>query len=100
MLDEIIRLEAEDCYTHVFTTKEKKITISRTLKEFEDKVSSKFFFRVHKSHLINLKHIKDYTKLDGGYITMSDGIKIQVSRRKGTEFTKKCKVFNKTRIAF
>jgi len=92
--DEIIRLEAEDCYTHIFTTGEKKITVSRTLKEFEDKVSGNHFFRVHKSHIINLNHIKDFTKLDGGYITMSDGIKIQVSRRKISEFTEKCKEIN------
>ena len=91
---EVIRMEAEDCYTHIFSTHEKKITISKTLKEFEDKVSNKYFFRVHKSHLINLNHIKDYSKLDGGCITMSDGVKIQVSRRKSAEFTEKFKEFN------
>jgi two-component system LytT family response regulator len=91
---EIIRMEAEDCYTHIFSTHEKKFTISKTLKEFEDKVSGKYFFRVHKSHLINLNHIKDYSKLDGGCITMSDGTRIQVSRRKSVEFTEKFKEFN------
>jgi two-component system LytT family response regulator len=89
--DEIIRLEADDCYTHIFTTREKKITISRTLKEFEAKVSSNCFFRVHKSHLINLNHIKDYTKLNGGYITMTDEVTIQVSRRKREEFAERIK---------
>lgn len=95
--DEIIRLEAEDCYTHVFSISDKKITISKTLKEFEDKVSDKLFFRVHKSHLINLNHIKDYTKLDGGCITMTDGAKIQVSRRKSEEFSEKFREFNMKR---
>ncbi len=95
--DEIIRLEAEDCYTHVFTTKDKRITISRTLKEFEDKLSKDYFFRVHKSHLINLAHIKEYSKLDGGCITMSDSVKIQISRRKGAEFEDKFKKFNQKR---
>lgn len=89
--DEIIRLEADDCYTHIFTTREKKITISRTLKEFEAKVSSNCFFRVHKSHLVNLNHIKDYTKLDGGFITMTDEVTIQVSRRKREEFAERIK---------
>jgi two-component system, LytTR family, response regulator len=93
--DEIIRFEADDCYTHVFSTKEKKLTISKTLGEFEDKVSKKYFFRVHKSHLINLNHINDYSKLDGGTITMSDSVNIIVSRRKATEFLEKFKEFNK-----
>lgn len=92
--EDIIRLEAEDCYTHIFTTIEKKLTISKTLREIEDKVSDRLFFRVHKSHLINLHHIKNYSKLDGGCITMSDGVKIHVSRRKGADFTEKYKEFN------
>ena len=96
-VDEIIRLEAEDCYTHIFTTKEKKITISRTLGEFEDKVPKDYFFRVHKSHIVNLRHIKEYSKLEGGCIIMSDNTKIDVSRRKGTEFADKFKEFNQKR---
>lgn len=92
--DEIIRFEAEDCYTHVISTKDKKITISKTLKEFEERVPENNFFRVHKSHLINLNHIKDYTKLDGGCITMTDGVKIRISRRKTIGFTEKFKEFN------
>lgn len=92
--NEIIRFEAEDCYTHVFISNGKKITISRTLGEFEDIVSNDFFFRVHKSHLVNLSHIKGYSKLDGGIITLSDNVKIQVSRRKGTEFEEKFREFN------
>jgi two-component system LytT family response regulator len=35
--NDIIRMEAEDCYTHIFTVSEKKITVSKTLKEFEQK---------------------------------------------------------------
>lgn len=89
--DEVIRLEADDCYTHVFTSDAKKIIVSKTLKDFEDKIPDKYFFRVHRSHIVNLNHIKDYTKLDGGFITMSDGSKIPVSRRKGIEFSEKCK---------
>ena len=95
--EEIIRLEADDCYTHICTTTEKKITISKTLKEFEEKLSDNKFFRVHKSHLVNLSHIKEYSKLDGGIISMSDGVKIQVSRRKGPEFTEKFKEFSQKR---
>ncbi|HMS35459.1 MAG TPA: response regulator [Ignavibacteria bacterium] len=94
--NEIIRFEAEDCYTHIYSSDQKKITVSKTLKEFEDKVSGNNFFRVHRSHFINLNHIRDFTKLDGGYITMSDGIKIQVSRRKSPELIKKCKEINET----
>lgn len=95
--EDIIRLEAEDCYTHIFTTNEKKLTVSKTLREIEDKVSDRLFFRVHKSHLINLHHIKNYSKLDGGCITMSDGVKIHISRRRVADFTERYKEFNQFR---
>ncbi|MBK7160264.1 MAG: LytTR family transcriptional regulator [Ignavibacteria bacterium] len=75
-------MEAEDCYTHIFTVNDKKITVSKTLKEIEEKVSDRLFFRVHKSHLINLGHIKDYSKLDGGCITMSDGVRFRSQEEK------------------
>ncbi|MEW6654662.1 MAG: LytTR family DNA-binding domain-containing protein [Bacteroidota bacterium] len=91
LVDEIIRLEAEGCYTKVIIKQGKSSIVSRTLKEFENTLSEKSFFRTHKSHIINLKHIKDYSKLSGGYATMSDGCKVEISRRKAPEFLKKIK---------
>ena len=40
------------------------------------------FIRPHKSHLVNVKYIKGFLKNDGGYIEMTDGTHIPVSRRK------------------
>jgi len=91
IFDDIIRLEAEGCYTKVVTTDGKHSIISRTLKDFEDTLPKEKFFRVHKSHLINLKHIKDYSNLSGNFVKMSDGSKIEISRRKAPEFIRKVK---------
>ncbi|MCF8242230.1 MAG: LytTR family DNA-binding domain-containing protein [Melioribacteraceae bacterium] len=96
LTDNIIRLEAEGCYTKVILIDGKNKIVSRTLKDFENTLSDKFFFRTHKSHLINLKHIKDYSKLSGGYATMIDGSKVEISRRKAPEFLNKIKSFLNT----
>ncbi|MDF1612329.1 LytR/AlgR family response regulator transcription factor [Stygiobacter electus] len=93
LTDNIIRLEAEGCYTKIILNDRKTKIISRNLKEFENSLSDKYFFRAHKSHIINLKHIKDYSKLSGGYATMSDGSKVEISRRKAPEFLIKIKSF-------
>lgn len=90
-VDEIIRFEAEGCYTKVIFKDGKKSIISRTLKEFEDTMPKGKFFRIHKSHLINLNFIKEYSKLSGNFITMSDGSKVEISRRKAPEFIQKIK---------
>lgn len=84
--EDIIRFEADGCYTKVFLKSGKTLIISRTLKEFEDTVPKHKFFRIHKSHLINLIYIKEYSKTDGSHVTLLDGSVIEISRRRLPEF--------------
>jgi two-component system LytT family response regulator len=81
----IIRFEADSNYTRIFFTDGKAITSSKTLKEYEDTVAGQNFFRIHKTHLVNLGHIKKYVKTDGGYVLLSDGTSLEVARRKKDE---------------
>ena len=90
-IDDIIRLEADGCYTTIVIKDRKNTIVSRTLKDFEDTLPKERFFRIHKSHLINLKHIKDYSNISGNFVTMTDGSKIEISRRKAPEFIQKIK---------
>lgn len=81
----IIRCEADSNYTHVFLENREKITISKTLKDFEELLRDNGFLRLHQSHLVNSVHIKTYQKNDGGYIIMNDDTIIPVSRTKKKE---------------
>lgn len=91
IIDNIIRLEAEGCYTKIIITDGKNRIVSRTLKEFEETLPKTLFFRTHKSHIINLKFIKDYSNLSGSSVTMIDGSKAEISRRKAHEFVQRIK---------
>ena len=53
-LEDIVRLEAEDNYTHIFTTHGDRITACKTIKSYEEMLKPLNFFSVHKSHLVNL----------------------------------------------
>jgi len=55
--------------------------VTRLLKEYDDMLSGHGFFRVHRSHLINLHHIKKFEKQDGGYVVLTGDIKVPVSSR-------------------
>jgi two-component system LytT family response regulator len=46
----------------------------------------KEFFRVHKSHLINIKKVKKYVRQDGYFVEMEDGSQVEIARRKKDEF--------------
>ncbi len=89
--DNIIHLEADGSYTKVFIKDEKCRLVSRTLKDFEDTLPKEKFCRVHKSHLININYIKDYKNISGYEVRMTDGSKIEISRRKAPEFIRKIK---------
>lgn len=96
LIDDIMRLEADGCYTTIYTKENKQIVVSRALKDFEFSLPKEMFFRTHKSHLINLRYIKDYSNLSGNYVTMVDACKIDISRRKSSEFLQHIKTFLKT----
>ena len=84
-LKNIISCESDNCYTVVNTTEDNRIMISKTLKEFDDMLTGCGFYRIHKSHLINLSHIKRFEKQDGGYIILTNDLKIPVASRKREE---------------
>ncbi|MCX6280329.1 MAG: LytTR family DNA-binding domain-containing protein [Bacteroidetes bacterium] len=96
IIDEIIRLEADGCYTTVIMKGGKNTVVSRTLKDFEDTLPKEKFFRIHKSHLINLQFIKDYSSLSGNLVTMNDGSRVEISRRKAPEFIQRIKTVLKS----
>ena len=81
-IDQIIRLNSSNNYTLFYIEGQKKILVSRTLKDFETMLSPMGFLRVHQSHLININYIKAFVKTDGGYLVMTDGSKIPVASRK------------------
>lgn len=79
---EIIRIEADRSYSWFYLSGNRKILVSKHLKEFQDLLDEKNFFRSHNSHLINLRFVRKYIRKDGGYIEMQDGAEIPISRNK------------------
>jgi two-component system LytT family response regulator len=77
---EIIRIEADRSYSWFHLTGKRKILVSKNLKEYQDLLNDRNFFRSHNSHLINLEHVKKYIRTDGGAIEMVDGAQIPISR--------------------
>lgn len=79
--DQVISCQADDNYTHLFLKNKSKIIACRTLKEMEEQLLDfNFFIRVHHSYLVNLNEVTKYIRGEGGYLVMSDGSTINVSR--------------------
>ncbi|MBL7749092.1 MAG: response regulator transcription factor [Chitinophagaceae bacterium] len=85
-ISDIIYCEAENTYTNIHLKDNKKILASRPLADYELLLEDSLFFRIHKSSLVNMKHIKEYQKGEGGVVLMSNGKSLEVSRRKKEHF--------------
>ena len=90
-LQDIVYCEAQGSYTYFGLTNNKSLLISRPLFDYEKMLTNSVFFRVHKSFLVNLLHIKEYRRTEGGCVIMSDGTEIEISRRKRDQFISKVK---------
>jgi two-component system LytT family response regulator len=91
--DEIMYLEASGCYTYIFMISGTKHLVSKNLAIFEEVLKENpAFFRPHKSHVINLKCIRQYIRGEGGELIMQNNSSITLSRNKKQEFLS---LFNK-----
>jgi two-component system LytT family response regulator len=80
-IDDIIRCEADSNYTSFFLKDATKIVVAKSLKEYEEMLSGINFFRVHKSHLVNLHYVKMYDN-HSGKVILNDGFQVEVARRR------------------
>jgi two-component system LytT family response regulator len=81
-INEVVRCESDNNYTLFYLLNKEKILVSKTLKDYEVMLTDSTFYRVHKSHLVNLKFVAKYVPGEGGYLILEDGSHVDVSRRK------------------
>ncbi|MEZ5198868.1 MAG: LytTR family DNA-binding domain-containing protein [Bacteroidales bacterium] len=79
---EIIRIEADRSYSWFFLVNHRKVLVSRNLKEYQELLSERNFFRTHNSHLVNLEHVKKFIRHEGGAVELDDGSQVPISRGK------------------
>ena len=81
-IDSIISCESDSNYTILRLKGNKKLVASSTLKEIEELLEDYSFVRVHRCYLVNVNEIEKYLKGEGGYLLMTDGSTIDVSRNR------------------
>lgn len=84
-VDDITYCLADGAYTHFFFTNRKEILVSKTLAHFENIIDNNHFIRTHQSYLVNMRHVTQFDKRNGGFLILPNGIEIPVSTRKKEE---------------
>jgi len=94
-LKEILYCEASGSYTNFYFTDKHTVCTAKTIHEYEELLNDAGFVRIHKSFLINLLHVKEYLRGEGGSVILSNGKDLEVSRRKKDLFLNKMKEYYK-----
>jgi two-component system LytT family response regulator len=94
-LDEIIYAEASNNYSNFHFTDKRIICTAKSLFEYEELLADSGFVRIHKSFLVNLLHVKEYIRGEGGSVILSNGQEVEVSRRKKEFFMGRMKEYYK-----
>jgi len=88
MISDIIRIESVSYYSKLFLVSGQVTLVTRLLKDFEELLAPYRFFRVHNSHMVNLRYIRKFSRSEGGQVVMENGDVVDVSRRRREEFLK------------
>ncbi|MEJ0101342.1 MAG: response regulator [Bacteroidota bacterium] len=87
MLQDILYMEADRNYSHIFT-KAKEHVLSITLKMVEEKMAMQLFTRIHRSYIINIIHVDEVTEshviIAGKPIPLGTGMREQLMHRMQT----------------
>ena len=91
---DIIHLEATEGYTYIHLSDGRKFLSSKNIRIYEEKLNDSMFFRIHKSHIINIAlHLKEFSRKGGNVVVLSNDREVPVSRRKLSTFLEKIASF-------
>lgn len=85
-ISEIIYCEADQNYSKVYTIHGVELLISKPLNSLQSLLPADSFYRIHKSHLVNLNYIKTYSRSEGFHVVLENGTKLNVATRRNEDF--------------
>lgn len=87
-MSEITFCKADGRYTVFILSNGTKVMSSRNLGEYSDVLDNNYFFRIHNSYIINLRHLVKISKKDGYFCELSNGLILPVAKRRQDDFNK------------
>jgi len=94
-LDDILYAESSGNYTNLYFLNKPVVCTSKPMHEYEKLLEDAGFVRIHKSILVNLLHVKEYLRGEGGSVILSNGKEVEVARRKKDLLIAKMKEYYK-----
>lgn len=93
-IEDVVCLAANGSYTHVYLKDKKPLLISKKLYQLSEMISHPDMFKPHRSYIVNLHHVEQYMRRDGGFIVMNNELEIPLSAKRKEEFMEAIKNLN------
>ena len=87
-MKDIIFCQADGKYTNFHLTDGRKIMSSRNLDEYSTILDANYFFRIHHSYIINLRHISKISKKYGYFCELLNKVTLPIAKRRQDDFNK------------
>ncbi len=87
LTEDIVYIKGEGSYSRVKLANGCDLLVSRLIKDFEQQIEERKFFRISKSYLVNLEQVAMFKRTGGGIVVMTDGTEVSVPRKKKDDFT-------------
>ncbi|MCX6148435.1 MAG: LytTR family DNA-binding domain-containing protein [Candidatus Kapabacteria bacterium] len=85
-ISDIIKCEADTCYTNIYLNNGEKIIVSKAINNFEKILSELGFSRIHSKYLVNMRYIERYKKAKTSEVVLTDGSELPISRNYKVSF--------------
>lgn len=92
--NDIVLFKGNGNYTWIFMANGTKRLVCKTMHTVLNEIQQLYFVRIHKSYSININHIKSKEIYGDMALTMTNGMRAEVSRRKKKEFLAKLNFLN------
>jgi two-component system, LytTR family, response regulator len=93
-IKDIVRIQSVSNYSKLFFSSGQTLIVSKVLAYFDELLASRYFLRVHRTHLINLQYLKQYVPGDTALAALSNNEEIPVARRKKRALREKMMVLS------
>jgi len=91
-IEDVVCLAANGSYTHVYLKGRKTLLISKKLYQLSEMITHPDMFKPHRSYIINLHHVQQYTRRDGGFIIMNNELEVPLTTKRKDEFMEAIKM--------
>ena len=84
--NDFMYLEGEGNYTSIIFVDGSKYVDTKSIGVYEDILDQQHFFRIHKSHIVNIGYVKEFLNDDGHFVVMKNNTRLAISRLRVPQF--------------